>query len=86
MWKEIKIQGVPVCFGDLFVLDHPTHQYITTSVAKPGDSGAWVINTSGGVVAWDGMLIGGDGVRAYCSYSENIMNTLTNANQPLALP
>jgi hypothetical protein len=86
IWKEIKIQGVPTCFGDLFVLDHPTHQYITTNVAKPGDSGAWIINTSGGIVSWDGMLVGGDGVRAYCCYSENIMNTLTNANQPLALP
>jgi hypothetical protein len=45
-------------------------------LAKPGDSGAWIVNTSGGITGWDGLLIGGDGTNAYCSYAENIMNTL----------
>jgi hypothetical protein len=86
IWKEIKISNSPVCFGDLMVLDHPSYNYITVSLAKPGDSGAWVVNTSNNVATWDGMLIGGDGIRAYCCFSENIMNTLTLANQPLVLP
>jgi hypothetical protein len=84
IWKSLAIGGAPVCFSDLFVIDHPQHIYITQSLAQPGDSGAWVVNTSGGTTAWYGMVIGGDGVRAYCCYAENVMNEL--APHSLVLP
>lgn len=84
IWKELKINGVATCYSDLFVIDHVNYPYIATSLAKPGDSGAWIASTSGAAVWWDGMLIGGDGIRAYCCFAENIMAKL--AGEPLILP
>lgn len=84
IWKELKINCTPTCFSDLFVIDHPSYPYIGTNLARPGDSGAWIVTQSMGTVTWDGMLIGGDGLRAYCCFAENIMKTL--AKQPLTLP
>jgi hypothetical protein len=84
IWKELEINYTRTCFSDLFVIDHPSYPYIGTSLAQPGDSGAWIVTQSRGTVTWDGMLIGGDGIRAYCCFAENIMNAL--AGQPLILP
>jgi len=76
IWKEIDVKGQKVCFGDLFVLEHEVHQYVPQDLSKPGDSGAWIINTQASIASWDGMLIGGDGVNAYCAYAENTMKYL----------
>ena len=84
VWKELQINGVATCYSDLFVIDHVNYPYIGTSLAKPGDSGAWIVSTAGAAVRWDGMLIGGDGIRAYCCFAENIMAKL--AGQPLIFP
>jgi hypothetical protein len=84
IWKELKINGAPTCFSDLFVIDHLIYPYIASNLAQPGDSGAWVTSVSGATASWDGMLIGGDGIRAYCCFAENIMSTLST--EPLILP
>jgi hypothetical protein len=76
IWKELTINGSAYCFKDIFVLEDSVFHYIASSLAQPGDSGAWIINTTAGVVTWDGMLIGGDGQLAYCCYAENIMAAL----------
>jgi hypothetical protein len=73
IWKELAFQGNSYCFGDLLVIEDVTYHYIASQFTKPGDSGAWLVNTAAGHVSWDAMLIAGDGANAYCSYSENIM-------------
>lgn len=84
LWKELSIDGVAVCFSDLFAIEHPSYNHLTRSLARGGDSGAWVVDTSGGTAVWYGMLIGGDGVRAYCCYAENVMSQLSSHS--LVLP
>lgn len=84
IWKELTLNGTPYCFKDLFVLEDIVFRYVTSALAKHGDSGAWVVNSTSSVVSWDGMLIGGDGVNAYCCYAENIMQSLPDSH--LVLP
>jgi hypothetical protein len=72
VWDLIDVDGQPHCFGDLFVMKHRQPPYLNTSLAEGGDSGAWVVNESNGVVGWDGMLIAGDGTQAYGCFAEKI--------------
>lgn len=76
IWKDITVGGRSVCFGDLLVLEDVVFNYVASALSKPGDSGAWVISTQGGVSSWDAMLIGGDGTNSYCAYAENVLATL----------
>jgi len=73
IWKELLVDGTPTCFGDLFVLESRSPKYILSQLAQPGDSGSWVIGQAGGISGWDGMVVGGDGLNAYCCYAENVM-------------
>jgi len=78
MWDEIWINNEPHCFGDLFVLERRPPWYINTELCVPGDSGAWVLTTPGDMASWAGMLIAGDGARAFCCFAEYIMNACNN--------
>jgi hypothetical protein len=84
IWKEIKVGKTSYCFKDIFVLEDTIFHYVAADLAKKGDSGAWVVNTSAGFASWDGMLVGGDGQNAYCCYAENIMNAMPDKD--LILP
>ena len=81
IWKEIKLNGTPYCFKDIFALEDTVFQYVAAALAKKGDSGAWVVNATAGVVSWDGMLVGGDGQNAYCCYAANIMSALATRRE-----
>lgn len=72
VWDTIDVDGNPHCFGDLFVMKHRQPPYLNRSLAQSGDSGAWVVNESDGVVGWDGMIIAGDGTQAYGCFAEKI--------------
>jgi hypothetical protein len=76
IWKQLDINGVPTCFGDLLVLRDRHYSSVMTPIAQPGDSGAWIIGADEMEIGWDGVLIGGDGPHVYCSYAENIMTTV----------
>ncbi len=73
IWKELTFNGSKYCFSDLLVIEDTTHHYVASAFTKDGDSGAWVVNTTGGHVSWDAMHIAGDGANSYCCYAENIM-------------
>lgn len=76
IWHEIEIGGQPHCFSDIFEITHPKPFYLNTGLARPGDSGAWIISRENLCTSWNGMLIGGDGAQAYACYAENLMNDL----------
>ncbi len=76
IWHEIDVFGQPHCFGDVFEITHRKPYYVNTSLARPGDSGAWTVSVVGSCVSWNGMLIGGDGAQAYCSFAENVLESV----------
>jgi hypothetical protein len=86
VWREILIEGRPHCMGDLFTMKPRQHAYVRTELAKPGDSGAWVVSLDNGVVSWDGMVIAGDGPDVYCAFAEHVLATCRSANPGLVLP
>lgn len=83
IWKEITFAGAKYCFSDLLEVTDATYHYVASNFTKPGDSGAWVVNSTAGHAAWDAMLIGGSGAIAYCAYAENIALAI---DPNLALP
>ena len=80
LWHEIDIEGKPRCFNDIFEITPKRPWYFNTLLAKHGDSGSWILNDENNVLAWDGVLIGGDGAKAYCAFSENIKSVLDDNN------
>lgn len=86
VYHEVTIAGAAHCFGDLFTLTPPKPWYVNTALVKGGDSGAWIIRSTGGLVGWDGMLIAGDGATGYACFAENIMDECRTALPNLALP
>jgi hypothetical protein len=48
MSYEIAVAGQPHCFCDLFEMTPPRPWYLNRSLARGGDSGAWVINRGAG--------------------------------------
>jgi hypothetical protein len=79
LWHEIMFGDQPRCFGRIFDITHRRPVYINTDICKPGDSGAWVLSESGGMVCWDGMLFAGDGLHGYCCFAEYILEATTNS-------
>jgi hypothetical protein len=73
LWRDIDVDGQSRCYGDIFVIEPRHTVYLNTRLAKPGDSGAWIIYDGNDPLrAFDGTLIGGSGARVYCSYAENV--------------
>ena len=75
VWREVQIAGQSHCMGDMFILESRRYTYIRQDLAKNGDSGAWVISNDNDLVAWDGMVVAGDGASVYCSFAEQIVDT-----------
>lgn len=93
LWHEIDLPDpanpgahTSHCFGDIFSLCTPRPWYVNTALARPGDSGAWVVCDSRGVLGWDGMIMAGDGAHAYACFAENIMAYAQASNPNLILP
>lgn len=86
IWREILIHGTPHCVGDLFTIEPRKRWYVKPELSQGGDSGSWVLNETNGIISWDGMLIGGDGVQAYCCFAELIYAECAKHLSSLALP
>jgi hypothetical protein len=74
MWDKIDFADGPRCFGRIFELRFPQHQYVNADLARSGDSGAWILSEIDNLLSWDGMLIAGDGGRAYGCFAEAILS------------
>ncbi|QDT28406.1 hypothetical protein Enr10x_37480 [Gimesia panareensis] len=85
IWYEIEFNNVPHCFSDIFEITHPKPYYLNTNLARPGDSGAWVVSNENLCTSWNGVLIGGDGAQAYACYAENVMHELKEYSSDLSL-
>ncbi len=85
LWREIQIEGAPHCVGDMFTIEPALSWYFRPKLSRPGDSGAWVLNQDNGIVGWDGMLIGGDGVQSYCCFAESIFDACKSQYPNLVL-
>jgi hypothetical protein len=85
IWREVNIEGIPHCMGDLFTIQPRQRQYIRSDLAKPGDSGTWVLSIDNDVLAWEGMIVGGDGPDVYCSFAENIFDQCVKVNPGLKM-
>jgi hypothetical protein len=61
------------CYKNLFEIRFPIHNPIRLNPpVKPGDSGAWVCNYSKSGKSWCGVVIGGDTVQGYATFSETM--------------
>jgi hypothetical protein len=78
LWRTILIEGHPYCFGDLFSIVPRKKPYLNLGLAKPGDSGSWVIYDDPTSPAWAGMVIAADGLKAYCCFAEHIVDRVSN--------
>jgi len=86
IWQEMTIDNKQCCFRNLFTLTPPYPHGKDARLIESGDSGAWVINTTAGMPAWDGMIIGSDGSCAYACFAETIMDVCTERlNHALAV-
>jgi hypothetical protein len=75
LWYEIEMSpGHLRCFGNIFEVKPPKPWYLNTNLARPGDSGAWILGPDSTFIDWNGMLIGGDGATVYCTFAEKIMD------------
>jgi hypothetical protein len=74
LWRTILIDSQPHCFGDIFSIVPRRTSYLNRALAKPGDSGSWVVLDDPKVPAWAGMVIADDGLKAYCCFAEHIVN------------
>jgi hypothetical protein len=81
VWREMQFQAQSHCMGDMFTIEEHQAWYVRPTVSRPRDSGAWVLSRDDNVVGWDGMLIGGDSVQAYCVFAESIMDACTNSGK-----
>lgn len=85
IWQEVNVAGAMRCFEDIFEIAHLQQQYVMSPIARPGDSGAWVHSRNHGDTLWDGLLFAGDGERAFCCFSENIVGGVSAAIPSLDL-
>jgi hypothetical protein len=74
MWFEIEYEDGPRCFGGGFSLKPKAPRYVYQRIAKPGDSGSWVVAQQGDSICWAGMLIGADDSHAYGCFAETILS------------
>jgi hypothetical protein len=74
MWDTIRFVDGLRCFGRIFEMRFPGHQYLNADLGRPGDSGAWVLSEIDTFFSWDGMLFASDGNRAYGCFAEAILN------------
>ncbi len=74
IWRVVTIDGQEHCFGDIFSIVGRNRAYFNQALAKPGDSGSWVISDGSQPPAWAGMVIADDGLKAYCCFAEHIMD------------
>ena len=72
LWRLVSIDQQPHCFGDIFSIVPRRRPYLNVSLAKPGDSGSWVIYDIPNFGLWAGMVIADDGMKAYCCFAEHI--------------
>lgn len=80
VWHEVDVDGTPHCFGDLIELKWRASRLLNPTLAKGGDSGAWLIAPlQGPGAAWCGVLIAGDGAQAYCAFAENVLDQVRQA-------
>ena len=76
-WQEIDIGGQPFCYQELFTIGFRGHRYVRESLSAPGDSGAWILSDPAlGSRDLLGILIGGDGEKAFCSFAENAFSAV----------
>ena len=83
IWKAINF-GSPVCFADLFAVDHRVATYVVSAVSQSGDSGSWIVEDPSNpplVPSWYGMLIAGDRQQSYACYAEHLL-TWAKSNIP----
>ena len=73
IFHELEIDGQRRCFGDIFTVIWRKPYYVNSMVAKPGDSGAWLLRLTGHIVTWDGLIVACDGATAYACFAENII-------------
>jgi hypothetical protein len=91
IWKALNY-GSPVCFGDIFMIDHRAATYVVTPISRPGDSGAWIVEDTSSqsqqsaCPALYGMLIGGDRQQSYTSYAQHVLDWATAQNPNLIVP
>lgn len=77
LWRTILIDKRPHCFGDIFSIVPRKSPYFNFSLAKPGDSGSWVIHDNQLSQGWAGIVIADDGLKAYCCFAEHVVNRLS---------
>src|SRR5262249_3104562 len=83
IWKALNF-GSPVCFADLFAVDHRVATYVVSAVSQSGDSGSWIVEDPSNpplVPSWYGMLIAGDRQQSYACYAEHLL-TWAKSNIP----
>ena len=73
IWYEVRIDGHLRCFEDVFEISHRKHLYVNTPIARPGDSGAWIVASCENLLLWDGLLFAGDGAHGFCCFADNIV-------------
>jgi hypothetical protein len=77
---NIDIAGKLHCFSDLFQLLPRKPFYLNSDLARPGDSGAWVLGESDAATSWYGMIIADDGFQAYACSASNILDACTQSS------
>jgi hypothetical protein len=73
LWDQIEFPDGVRCFGRVFQLKSPIHEYVREDLANPGDSGSWVVFQMDGLVVWYGMVISCDGGQAYACFADYIL-------------
>jgi len=85
IWREVMIGSQSYCMGDMMIIQPRRRAYVRTSLSGGGDSGAWVFSSDNSLLAWDGMIIAGDGPDVYCSFAEQIVDKCLEHNSSLVL-
>ena len=82
IWHAIQFGDGKRCFGQLFEITSPLGR--RGSLAKQGDSGAWILDRNVNLNSWVGMLIAAvpNGDRAYCCTAEDILNASRGVTPP----
>lgn len=74
VWHVVDIGGIAHCFGDLMELRRPPGWASKWTLAKSGDSGAWVIAPRNGPGAdWFGMILASDGAQCYACFADSVL-------------
>jgi hypothetical protein len=77
LWRTVLIDKNPHCFGDIFSIVPRKSPYLNLALAKPGDSGSWVVLDNTRLPAWAGMVVANDGLKAYCCFAEHIVDRVS---------